>query len=231
MIKTRLALLPIVVLFLVAGCEKNPANRFVNPAPAQNPTGTYSGQWIIYDDELKTGGTVMFLTSSDGQQFNLSCYDNPHSGTKCIEYSWDGRNVTAYGGTADSISSSSSIENTWCGFSFIAANSIASYNSVTKNLALGGYTKMTFWARGTLNSNVSLRLESNNGGPNSVSGSDAIETGTLSSSWQYYEFSVTPAAAAKDFVRVILKFNQSANLDAPNGNGGTVFLDDIILTK
>jgi hypothetical protein len=222
-------LLPLLFLGLVS-CENAPVSKLVNPTIA-NTTGTWSGLWVLYDDEIRTGGTVMMFTSMNGIVLDFASRENPHQGTQCVKFSWDGGDVTAY--------SPYSIEHDFTGFSLIVASSLDKYGIVTKDLTPGGFTKIAFWVRGSLSSNVYLRLESNNGGPATLSGTNAWMSNTtdrrVTGSWQRYEFALAGNfTSVKDFVKIVLKYDEDGDPSTPNvarGNGGIVFLDDIHLER
>jgi hypothetical protein len=218
-------IIPMLLLAGMSGCENAPINNLVNPTIA-NTTGAWSGEWVLYDDEIKTGGTVMMFATLEGQELDFSWQSNPYQGTKCIKYSWDGRDVTTY--------KTNAIEHDYVGFALIVADSVDKYDTVTRDLAPGGYTKISFRARGSLNTNVYLRLESNNGDYKS-SGTNAWMSHTITGDWQRYEFPLSGSlAGTKDFVRVILRYDEDGKPDTPNtgrGNGGTVYIDDIRLER
>ena len=225
---------------LLPGCERNPVNKIVDPT-VSNTTGIWSGTWVLYDDELKTGGNIMLFTEGVSLDFNNT--DNPHSGPdslspnaivkKCIRFSWDGSPVFTY--------STSAKQSDFTGFSLICAQTTAAYSTQTRNLSLGGYTKITFWARGSLSTNVYLRVEANSTDPNQyalASGSVGVWQGTVTSDWNKYSVkidnSVNNLAAATDFVKFILVYDEDGNPNTANtgrSNGGAVYLDDIELSK
>lgn len=222
------------LLIIVSGCENNPLGRLIDPTTS-NTTSTFSGHWLIFGDELRINGgvppVVMFLTTSEGQVLDFNWTDHPYAGTKCIKYSWDGSPVTQY--------STGSKESDFVGFMLIAAPTLAQHDTVTKDLSAAGYTKIAFEARGSLNGNVYLRLESDNATYQTLSGNNAWMSNTtdrkITSQWQHYEFALSgPMGAVKDFLRVVIRYDEDGNPDTPNtgtGNGGTVFLDNIEYSK
>jgi hypothetical protein len=217
------------------GCDANPVNRLVNPSPS-NISGVWSGAWVIYDDEVKTGGAIM--TYNTGATLDFHSTDNPHSGKDCIRYSWDGSPVLTYASLP--AHPTDYIQSGYSGFSLICAPTDAQYFTATRNLSLGGYTKITFWARGELFTNVNLRVEANSNDQNQykyASGYPGVWQGTVTSGWQQYSVKLDTTttnlnnlAAATDFIKIILLYTPGPD-DPPRGNGGTVFLDDIELTK
>jgi hypothetical protein len=227
MIKNLIFLIMLACLF---GCDKTPANKIINPA-ISNAAGAWdtNADWVLYGDEIRTGGTIMMFNTLDNQVLDLSCTDNPHSGIKCIKYSWNGKDVYKYAAPAG-------LEHDFCGFSLIASNDVNRYNLDSKNISGGAYTKISFWARGSLNAFVYLRLESDKGNsltptPGTI-GTDAWMSNAITSNWNQYQFNITGTTMTnlKDFVKIILKYDEGTSSNTATGNGGTVFIDDIKLT-
>jgi hypothetical protein len=217
-------------LCISQGCDNAPINKLIDPT-VSNKTGTWPAEWVLYDDEIKTGGTVQMYTTMEGQELLFNSTDHPYQGTQCVKYSWDGSAVTEY--------LTNTRENGFVGFGLIAADSVNRYSEVSKDLTLAGYTKISFRVRGSLNTNVYLRIEAQNGNYLTPSGTNAWQSNTINrritGDWQQYEFSLSGSQATiRDFVRVILVYDEDGNPNTPNtrqGNGGTVYLDDIRLTK
>lgn len=233
----------IIAVFIAActfgllGCDHTPLDKIINPGTTTSG-GAWSGTWVIYDNEVKTGGATMMFNTMEGQDLSFACAENPHAGSHCVKFSWDGSTVVVY-------STSSSVANTsgssFVGFSLIAAASTGDYNNVSKDLTGGAYTKLSFWARGSLNSNVYLRVEANSDDPSFyrlASGQYGVWMGTVGSSWQKYEIPLDSTrnklSTVRDFVKIILRYDEDGNPDTANtrqGCGGTVYIDDIQLTR
>jgi hypothetical protein len=218
-------------------CEKNPISKVVDPAGTYN-TGIWSGNWILYDDELKTDGATMVYTQGVSLDFNST--DNPRSGKKCIRFSWDGSPVLTYKKLP--AHPQDYVQGDFTGFGLICAKTLDEYFTGTRDLSAGGYTKLTFWARGHLFDHVYLRVEANSDDANFSkipSGTAGVWEGVVGPDWQKYTVTLdknyNSLAAAKDFVKVILAYDDdgdptTANTTSSN-NGGTVFLDDIQLSN
>lgn len=222
MIKKLIFLIMLACLF---GCDKTPANKITNPA-VSNAAGAWdtNADWVLYDDEIRTGGTIMMFNSMDNQILDMSCTDNPYSGSKCIKYTWNGKDVYKY-------EAPSGLEHDFCGFSLIASNDVN--NIVTKDISGGAYTKISFRARGSLNAYVYLRVESNNGTSlTPTPGNDAWMSNAITSNWTQYDFPITGTTmtSLKDYVKIVLKYDEGTPSNTVTGNGGTVFIDDIRLT-
>lgn len=210
----------------LAGCESNPLGRLINPERSDSAVAS-SGRWLIFGDEVRTNGATMFLVTDEGQKLDFNCVERPYAGTKCMKYSWDGSTVTQY--------SSGLRQSDFVGFMLIAAPAIGEYDSVTSDLSAGGYTKVSFYARGSLGTNVFLRLETQNANYKTPSGVNAWQSNTtdrrLTSQWQRYEFALSGSlAAVKDFIRIVIRYDEDGDPDIPNTattSGGTVYLDNI----
>jgi len=109
-----------------------------------------------------------------------------------------------------------------------------------ENFSQAGFTKITFKVRGNLYSGVYLRLEFNNGNSTTASGNNAWMSNSsdrkITSNWQSYEFNISGSLSkVKDLLRIVfLKYDEDGTDSTPNtakGNGGTIYLDDIVLTK
>jgi hypothetical protein len=219
MLKKLLIAVLIMPLFIFAACEKKPVNRLVNPSASETTgSSTWPGPWVVYDDEIKTGGGVGRFTTPEGQELDFSSRENPHSGNNCIKFSWDGGEVTAYANPPDT--PADYVEHGFVGFSFKVQNDSVVGSPATKDLSPGHYTRVSFYAMGTLSSNVTLRIK----GP----GTGATESPVaLTSDWQLFTVPVNGNLAdSNSFANFVL-----ATAGGVRSNGGTVFLDDIRLTN
>jgi hypothetical protein len=219
--KNILFIIPVLFFPLLAGCDKNPLNKLREPVSASN-SSAWSGTFVCYDDELKTGGGYGAITWGDNFVVDFNCRENPYNGVKCVKVTWDGNNVTAH----DNAANKDITVNTYAGFSLIVPKSSSDWDIVKRDLSPGGYTKVTFWARKAFMSlNTVLRMESPNGTFTSIAPTDAYET-ALTDEWKQYSFDITGSLeSARFFVNVVLK------TDGSKGNGATIYIDDIKLTK
>jgi hypothetical protein len=223
---TLSSLIVVLCCLALASCQKDPVNHLINPT-ASNTAGGWSGVWTIYDDDLKTGGTVMMFTSKDGQQIDFASKENPHTGAQSLKYSWDGTDAIAYQGALQYFQPG------YVGFGLIVPEDQSKFGVVTRDLTPGGFTKVSFWIRGNIGSLVTFRLETDNGTNVSPSGNNAWESNTtdraVTSAWQRYEFALSGSqAATKLFLKIFFKY---AGGPGTRGTGGTVYLDDIALTR
>ncbi len=199
------------LLPLFSACDRAPVQKIVNPTVYTN-TWT-SPVWVLYDDAVRTGGTIGMHTTLEGQSLDAAVRDNPHSGSQCFRFSWDGSEVTQY--------STGLREYTFAGFSFIVADDTSKWDTTTKDLTPGGFTTLTMWVRGTLNSNVVV----------SVTAFSNTWNGTVSDTWQKISIPLTGASfsGAKEYVSVFLVYSPVSL--SGRGNGGTVFMDDVQLEQ
>lgn len=209
--KTLIAVL-IMPLFVFAACDKKPVNRLANPTTS-NTTGStvWTAPWIVYDDEIKTGGGIARFTTPEGQVLDFASTENPHSGLDCVKFSWDGSEVRPY---ADP----NTAEHSWVGFSFKVLNDNIVNSPSTKDLSPGHYTKLSFYARGTLSANVTLRVKG--------AGATSETIIPVTSAWQHFTAPTGTLTDVDTFAIFVLGSNGSSKT-----NGGIVFLDDIQLIQ
>src|SRR5262249_27499586 len=145
-------------------------------------------------------------------------------------------------------------ENTFTGFDLMHVTTLSQYSSTPgRNLSAAGYTKATFYARGSLGSGVDVKIEVSDDGDIttadpcitlSANGTDdhcsdngadplAMTPGTLSSSWQPYTIMIPNSAltSIKDFFKATLVFNPPFPGYTGNGTGGTVYFDAIAYSQ
>ncbi len=200
---------------LITGCsDQKPIKRLINPVPDGAKNAWTGIPWTIYDDELKTGGGMMFYSSPDGQKLDFECRDNPRSGTKCIKYSWDGTQVYDY--------DYQKWQTNWCGWGIIVGKDWTSYDSSSKDISEAGYNKITFWVRGKIDSKTTVKFE----GPvrEDKGGTDFIrlDSTQITSSWQQFTISLsgTDVSSVKDYFKVIFEKGK-----------GIIYIDDIKYTR
>ncbi|MBN1823955.1 MAG: hypothetical protein JW803_06535 [Endomicrobiales bacterium] len=212
---------------VLAGCEKNPTSKLVNPS-SSNTIGSWTGSWTLYDDELKTGGAVMLYTETDGVEIDFNDTDAPRVGSKCLKFSWDGREVTAYSNPPEYPSDYR--ESDFVGFGLIVAKQVSDYEETTKDLSQGGFRKVSFWAKGSLNTDVSVKIEIEN-----TSGQATSIKLLPSQEWVYYEYDVNyDIAVIKDYAKILMVYDEDGDPQTANagrGNGGTVYFDEIKISQ
>jgi hypothetical protein len=235
--KNRLAHGSLLVALLFTGCNKNPFDRTRDAAGG--PTGSISagGNFVIFSSELMSGGGAFEYPGSEGQTLTFDDTSNPIS-HRSIRYNWTGQAVSNPGTACNP-------EVTFAGFDLMDTPTQATYGSTPgRNLSAAGYTRVTFYARGSLSTDVDVKIEvASTGNPPdpcltlSTNGSDDqcagdMDTGTkaLGSSWQSYTISVPNTALSniKDFFKATFVYAPpGAACGIPAGQGGTVYFDVI----
>jgi hypothetical protein len=237
-----LCLLPFAFLLVVAGC-KNPFDSTRN-ASGGGPTGTFSGSstFVIFYNELVSGGGAFLYPGSDGQSLSFNDTSNP-IGYRSIRYSWTGQPVSNPGCSPDPT-------HNFAGFDLMHTPTLDTYLTTPgRDLSKAGYTKVTFYARGSLSSRTLVKVEvASAQNPSvcvplhaacislSVSGTDDDDnnpcgvTGTLTSSWQHYSIPVdgSTLTAVKNFFKSTFIFNDLYPGSTTPGQGGTVYFDQIL---
>ena len=209
----------IFLLIFLSSCENRVDQIFKDPE--NTPLfyrGVYSNVFTIYDDELKTGGGMMFYASPDNQELDFEYSDD---GNKVIKYRWNGGDVYDY--------DSKSWEHNWCGFGLIVARSYEEVEEKSFDLSGVGYSKLKFNLKGYLSQNTSLKIE----GPKKAGSggtADYIEIGSADISYSWKDFSIDISSSAlRDFniyVGVVFVYNGSGK-----GSGGEIFIDDVRLER
>jgi hypothetical protein len=212
----------LVAMTLAFGaCKRNPIDRLTDPVPSGAVSGS-SGVYIIYDDELKTGGGLGFIPGGENQSINLA-EPNPIIGHSQIRYTWNGGDIYS--------STLAAQQHLFAGFSLLVTPDFTTFDSATgKNLNATTntpYTKLKFFVRGAVSENTTLRIE----GPDDGSGgiTPVLQDISLTSSWQEVTMSIpssTHFANVKVFMTVSLQYSQAPRTTNP-GQGGTIFLDQI----
>jgi hypothetical protein len=244
----RLPLFLVVTVVLIAGCKKkdNPMNPLssttqppagqTNPPPGQtNPPGgttppptTGSTDFVVFSNELKSGGGAFMYPAGDNQTLSFLDTSNTISGHS-IRYAWTGGDVAGQHGFA--------------GFDLMHTPELSTYAATPgKDLRPGGYHRVTFDARGTLASNVVLKVEvsddgdggaippcivfSTNGDLDEGGPTPCLTRGVLSTAWQQFSIPVTSAnlSVVKDFFKATFVYK---NASASTGSGGVAYFDDI----
>lgn len=229
MIYNKIKVIPIFILILsslfMSCSDVKIKDTLLDPIPS-GATGRWSGVWVLYDDELKTGGGIMFYTepapsNPNSQTIDLSCTEYPYSGNKCLKYSWDG---------SESYDSTWKVwQNKWCGMALIVGSDWTQVNTSSKDVSLAGYKKLTFKARGIVDPNVNVRIEAMikiGQYSSSPAGVLILNSNTLTSDWSEYTIELNNVSTINIFLSVV--FIYSGNQQS---SGATIYLDDITLSN
>jgi len=198
----------VLSVLILTSCDQNPLDLLYDPT-GDGALGGGWGYWKIYDDQLNTRGGVMLSPSEEHQTF-AEATGNPHSGERCIRYSWDGTMLWSEkdGKLVD-----------WTAALLIVALTWQEYEQREKDLRPGDYNKITFWIRGSLSPGAKIRFEGP--GPRGSCASTG-DLSALPSSWtsQQINLTSTDLSQVKEFFKIVFV-----------GGGGTVYIDDIAYSK
>jgi hypothetical protein len=232
---------PFLVLLLV-GCNKPPFERTKDPSTVSSGVISGTHNFVVFNNELTTGGGAFEYPGSEGQNLSFSDTSNPIS-HRSIRYSWNGEPVSNLGCPAQNPTSA------FAGFDLMHTISRNDYAAQGRDLSGAGYTKVTFYARGTLSTNTYLKVEvASPGNPNNACvpapssclklinsidpapGSEpTCGSGTLTSGWSSFSVIIpspaTDLANIRDFFKAT--FVYLPTIGAPSGQGGTVYFDVI----
>jgi hypothetical protein len=236
-----LAMTGVSALILLSGCNKSPFER-TKDASGGGATGTImaGGTFVIFKNELITGGSAFEYPAGENQVLSFSDRSNPIS-QRSIRYVWNGNDVSNPNGTPNP-------EHTFVGFTLIHVVDETSdkhiySNTAGRDLHAAGYSKATFYARGTLSSNTVLKVEVAANGTNppqapcmifSTNGTDTdpgtptcTATAQLTADWKRFSMSIPLAnlSAVKDFLKATFVFDPGIYTNP--GQGGTVYFDVI----
>jgi hypothetical protein len=247
-------LLPFALL--LASCNKSPFDRTQNAlGGALGTAGPSAGAFVIFSDELRTGGGAFLYPGGENQTLSFADRSNPIS-QRSIRYSWTGGDVSWPGGCTPT-------EHTFAGFDLMDTPTLATYSSTPgRDLHLGGYTTATFYSHGSLSTNTVLKVEVAASGvaggcvnpPQvpclilyanasdltayqnySAPPTEVCPAMPLTGNWQSYSIPIgsaianssQPAFAIKDFFKATFVFTPLFVGSTAPGQGGTVYFDVI----
>lgn len=232
----RLSTVATVSVLLLSSC-KSPFDR-TKDASGGGAVGGFgaAGGLVVFRDELKTGGGAFEYPGGENQSLSFTDTSNPVS-ARSIRYYWSGQPAQA-----------GSTDHTFAGFDLMHTAVLADYTTTAgRDLRTAGYTKVTFYARGSLSTNTTLKIEVADDGSQSTADpcmtlstngtDDACTAGPLSmaprqltSSWQQFTITVPNSALAsiKDFFKATFVFTDPFVGNQAPGQGGTVYLDQIV---
>ena len=230
-VTNKLKLLPL--LLLVAGC-KSPLDRTRDASGGSGGTGVITGgaNLVVFSNELKTGGGAFEYPGGDNQTLTFSDTSNPIS-ARSIRYAWNGQDVAS--------------QHIFAGFDLMHTPTESTYASTPgRDLRAANYTKVTFYARGSLSANTFVKIEVADDGNTatpapcvalSPDGSlDAVSPatpcgvrGTLSTNWGTYTIPISNSNLfpLKDFFKATFVYLPPGGTSLA-GQGGTVYFDQIV---
>lgn len=202
---------------LTGGCRRNPIERLSSPLDDGAVPQT-SGVYMLFDDELKTGGGVGFIPGGQNQSIDFTDHSAPR-GAASVRYYWNGGDVFN--------DETNEWQHLFAGFSFVVTPEFSRHLAVPgKNLSGPGYSSLKMWVRGHLSEGTKLRIE----GPGDGVGTPArVELDSLGSGWQEVTLPNIPSAdfnPVNVFLTISFQYTQPPRTTVAGG-GGLVFLDDI----
>lgn len=212
-----------MLVFVAGGCRRNPIERLTNPVP-EGAVPQSSGTFVLYDDELKTGGGVGFIPGGQNQTIDFSDRSDPRRTTTQIRYTWSGQDVFSDQLTPPAY------QHLFAGFSLtvpVDATTVAS--AAAKDFSGPAYTKVTLWVRGNLSDNNVLRIEGpDDGAGGNTAARTEISGSSLAAGWQKVTLPVPSQefSNVKVFLTISIQYDQAPRTTLA-GEGGTVFIDDI----
>jgi hypothetical protein len=236
-----------IFLFALAGCHKSPSDRTRSAAGGPIGQAAAIATFPVFSSELKTGGGAFEYPGGDNQVLSFADRSNPIS-NRSIRYFWNGQPAT----TNTSIFGS---KGEIAGFTLMHTVSETSYDVTPgRDISGFGYTTVTFYARGALSTNTTLKIEAaantsgstfsscltlSSDGQGDECGANGAAPGTkeiLNSSWQKYTLVIFQPAnslkSVKDFFKAtfVYFFPLGGGPPLPGeapGQGGTVYFDQI----
>ncbi len=229
-----------MVVLLASGCRRDESSSSpaLQPPAAQPPTNPNpppagSLNLEIYTDDLHQGGAFLY-PGGENQSLQFSDTSNPSTGLNAMRYSWTGDNAAG--------------QHIFVGVDLVHTGGLADYAATAgKDLRSGNYARVTFDARGSLSSDVVIKIEVSDDGvqgtpapcivlsatgllDDSTPGNPFASCGnkaTLLSTWQSYSLSVSASdlTSVKDYFKATFIYKGAP---ASTGTGGTVFVDQIL---
>jgi len=218
----NLTIIAALTLFGFSSCKKNPIDRLTNPLPG-GAVPQSSGIFIIYQDELKTGGGLGFIPGGENQAIDLANADSPRLTNRQILYAWNG---SPTGG-----------QQLFAGFQLLVTSNESGLASATgKNVSAAGYTKMSFDIRGSTSSDNVVRVQGPAAGTEApvttCAPPDCMELSQLDGDWRHVELPVSAGhfTNVKIFATFSFQYSQAPRTTNP-GAGGSIYIDNIRYEK
>lgn len=208
MVNKIFKIMVVLLVLVLTSCDRNPLDLLYDPT-GDGALGGGWGYWKIYDDQLNTRGGVM-LSPTDEHQTFAEVTGNPHSGERCIRYSWDGTELWS--------EKDGKLVN-WTAALLIVAPTWQEYEEREKDLRPGDYNKITFWIRGSLSPGAKIRFE----GPGPYFACPSTGNfAPLPNTWTMKTINLSgfDLSQVKEFFKIVFV-----------GGGGTAYVDDIAYSK
>lgn len=231
--KISLTLLTVGLCLAGLSCKQNPVDRLLNPVPSGAVNGV-GANYIVYNDELNTGGGLGFFPGGESQSIDLHDNTPPARSLSDIRYTWTGQNVSSNFGP----------EHTFAGFSLLVTPDFSTLATAQpKDLSRANYGHLQFSIRGSLSDRTYVKIDGPSNGvtasTDSVrsrrqgdsSGGDTDANGkeiVITNDWQDYSIHISPQyfSSVKIFCQFSFAFDQPIGTTEP-GAGGTIYVDNI----
>lgn len=209
-----------IFVFALSGCENNPAGALMYNGVNDSNSSTWADPFILYSNgDISTLvrpfdaaiGAYTNIWEKYGSSQNIleaQFRGESHTGEKSLKMGWDGRRSETYGtnATVDNVAFWLNTTNT----------------GSSRNLSAAGYTKISFWCKASISGDTEAVI---NVFGHAYPARDLVIVGN--SGWTYYEIDISAYSSNIDtYISVTMQPTGAA----PCG-GGTLYLDDIRLTK
>ena len=187
-------------------------------------TDNFGSVYVIYDEELKTGGGLLIFPGGENQMIDLENRENPFGGKQCIKYHWNGGEVFNY--------EIGRFQNSFAGFALQTEDDPADFfSSNPRDFSSAQYTKVFFHIRGALSENTKLKVEAPDDADTETA-APMLEITSLTNAWTQYSFNITPASLTKvkEFFKLTFIYSNPDGT-SNSGEGGIVFVDNIFWQK
>jgi hypothetical protein len=219
----KLILLLIVSVFAFCGCEKNPAGALMYNGLYDSDTSTWANPFIIYrngdimsrvqpfDKAIGAYTNIWEKYAHLGNELEAEYSGVSHSGHKSFKIKWSGDPSQEFNNLSNTVNN----VNCWL---------TTTNNGSARDLSMAGYTKISFWCKQELRSGTELVINVfGHGYPLR----DLVITS--SSDWAYHEIDISSynSTAVETYISITMQPAGAAS----SCDGGTVYLDDIRLSK
>ncbi|MCL2145070.1 MAG: hypothetical protein FWH43_06240 [Endomicrobia bacterium] len=218
----KIILVLIMAVFAFCGCERNPAGALMYNG-VYDSDSSWANPFILYyngdirtmvlpfDDAIGAYTNIWEKYSSNQNILEAQYKGVSHSGYMSIKMGWDGR-------PSETFDSNSTVNNVAFWLKTTADGS-------SKKLSGAGYTKFSFWYKAELGSDTEVTINIFDHGDH-LFPDFTISSG---SGWTYKEIDIS--LYNSDAVETYISVTMRPISPAASCGGGTIYLDDIRLSK
>ena len=220
----KILFLLIMTVFVFSGCEKNPAGALMYNGVNDSDPSIWANPFVIYrngdirtrvlpiDDAIGAYTNIWEKYYQDGNVLEASYVGVSHSGYMSFKMKWSGRE-------SERFDTNAVVYN-------VAFWLKTNGDSSAKDLSAAGYTKISFWCKTELASDAAVVIKV------FVKNAETSPQFVISNNtnWTYYEIDISSydSSSVKDYINVTM---QRADGTAAPCGGGTIYLDDVRLSK